>query len=72
MLAFHGKELLHPGSTRKLETTPHRLSATDFFNIFAARVHVWRPSPLSETWRRAMPWLYALHLPRTTHNKQNL
>jgi hypothetical protein len=26
------------------------------FNIFAATIHTWRPSPPSATWGRAMPW----------------
>jgi hypothetical protein len=59
---FYGEELLVPCQTPKLED--HTLSAVrDFlFNIFAATLYIWRPSPPSANWGRAMPWWQAIHL----------
>ena len=36
-------------------TTPEAVRDC-LFNVFAATLHIWRPSPLSATWGRAMPW----------------
>jgi hypothetical protein len=46
---FYGEELLAPRPTLKLED--HRFSADRnwLFSIFAAALHVWRPSPPSAT-----------------------
>jgi hypothetical protein len=59
---FYGGELLAPRPTPKLEG--HLLSAVrdSLFDIFAAALHVWRPSPPSATWRRAVPWWQGTHL----------
>jgi hypothetical protein len=48
-LIFYGEELLAPRPTPKLED--HRLSAVRdcLFIIFAATLHIWRPSPPSAT-----------------------
>jgi hypothetical protein len=42
----------------------HPLSAVRdcLFNIFAATLHIWRPSPLSATQGRTMPWWQWTHL----------
>jgi hypothetical protein len=63
-LIFYGEELLAPRPTPKLEY--HSLSAVRdcLFNIFAATPHIWRPSPPSATWGRAMPWWQGTHLHR--------
>jgi hypothetical protein len=56
VIDFYGEMLLHPRSTLKFEN--HRFSGVHdcLFNIFVAALHIWRPSPPSATWRRAMPW----------------
>jgi hypothetical protein len=53
---FYGERSVAPSPTPKLED--HSLSAVrDYlFNIFAATVHICRPSPASATWGRAMSW----------------
>jgi hypothetical protein len=60
-LIFYGEEL-SPRPTPKLED--HLLLALRdcLFNIFAATHHIWRPSPPSATWGRAMPWWQGTHL----------
>jgi hypothetical protein len=42
----------------------HPLSAVRdcLFNILAATLHIWRPSPPSATWGRAMPWWQGTHV----------
>jgi hypothetical protein len=64
---FYGGELLAPRPTPKLED--HSLSAVRdcLFNIFAATLHIWRPSPPSATWGRAMPWWQGTHLTWELH-----
>jgi hypothetical protein len=49
---FYGEELLAP--TPSWRTTPCRLSATAY--------SIWRASPPSATWGRAMPWWQGTHL----------
>jgi hypothetical protein len=63
-LWHYGEELLAPRPTPKLED--HLLSALRYslFNMFAATLHIWRPSPPSATWGRAMPWWQRAHLTR--------
>jgi hypothetical protein len=55
-LVSYGEELLSPRPNPKLEE--HLLSSVCdcLFNKFAAALHIWRPSPPSETRGRAMPW----------------
>jgi hypothetical protein len=48
--------------TPKLEGHPLSAVRDCVFNIFAATLHIWRPSPLSATWGRAMPWWQWTHL----------
>jgi hypothetical protein len=54
----------------------HPLSAVrDSFNIFVATLHIWRPSPPSVTWGRALPWwqethvTWSLRIPAIRRNK---
>jgi hypothetical protein len=47
-------ELLAPHPTPKLEDHPLLAVHDCLFNIFTAALHIWRPSPLSET--RDMPF----------------
>jgi hypothetical protein len=61
-LIFYGEELLDPRSTPKLEDHPLSAGRDRLFNIVAAIVHIWRPSPPSATWGRAMPWWQGTHL----------
>jgi hypothetical protein len=65
-LIFYGEELLAPLPTPKLED--YHLSAVRgcLFNIFAVTLHIWKPSPPSATWGRAMPWWQGTHLTWTT------
>jgi hypothetical protein len=53
---FYGEELLAPHPTPTLEY--HSLSAVHecLFNIFAATLHIRKPSSPSATWGRAMQW----------------
>jgi hypothetical protein len=46
------------------QAVEHPLSAIPdcLFNIFAATLHIWRPSPQSATRGRAMPWWQGTHL----------
>jgi hypothetical protein len=48
--------------TPRLEDHPLSAVRDCLFNIFAATLHIWRPSPLSATWGRAMPWRQWTHL----------
>jgi hypothetical protein len=61
-LFFYGEELLAQRPTLKLKDH-HLLAVRDcVFNIFAATLHNWRPSPPSTTEGRAMPWWHETHL----------
>jgi len=54
-LVFDGENLLAPRSTTKLKD--HLLSVcSSLFNIFAATLHILRPSPPSTTRGHAIPW----------------
>jgi hypothetical protein len=59
---FYGEGLLDPPLTPKLED--HSLSAFRdwLFNIFAAVLHIRKPSSASAPWGRAMPWWQGTHL----------
>jgi hypothetical protein len=46
---FYGGELLAPRPTPKLEGHPFSAVRGCLFNIFAATLHIWRPSPPSAT-----------------------
>jgi hypothetical protein len=59
---FYGREFLAPRPTPKLEGHPWSAVRDCLFNIFAATLHIWRPSPPSATWGRAMPWWQGTHL----------
>jgi hypothetical protein len=61
-LIFYGEELLVTRPTPKLEN--HPLSAVRYclFNIFAASLHIRRPSSPFATWGSAMPWWQGTHL----------
>jgi hypothetical protein len=61
-LIFYGEELLVPRPSPKLEGHPLSAVRDCLFNIFAATLHIWRPSPPSATWGRVMPWWQAIHL----------
>jgi hypothetical protein len=61
-LIFYGEELLGPRPTPSWRTTPCRLSTIAYFNIFAATLHIWRPSPPPAPWGRDMPWWQGTHL----------
>jgi hypothetical protein len=61
-LIFYGEELLAPRPTPKLDDHPLSAVRDCLFNIFAANLHNWRPSPPSATWGRAMPWWPGTHL----------
>jgi hypothetical protein len=49
-------ELLAQRPTPKLEGHPLSAVRDCLFNIFAATLHIWKPSPPSATGGRAMPW----------------
>jgi hypothetical protein len=53
---FFYVELLAPRPTLKLEDHPFSTVSDRLFNTAAATFHIWRPSPSSATWGRAMPW----------------
>jgi hypothetical protein len=61
-LTFHnklfpyGEESLVPRPTPDLEDRPLSTVRDCVINIFAATLHIWRPSPPSATEGRAMPW----------------
>jgi len=48
-IEFYGEGLLAPRPTLKLEDHPLSAVRDCLFNIFAATLHIWRPSPLSAT-----------------------
>jgi hypothetical protein len=56
------EEFLATRPTPKLED--YHLSAVRYclFSIIAATLHIWRPSPPSSTWGRALPWWQGTHL----------
>jgi hypothetical protein len=53
-LILNGEELLAQLPTPKLEDHPFSSLRNCLFNILAATLHIWRPSPPSATWGRAM------------------
>jgi len=53
---FYGEELLCPCPTPKLEGHPISAVRDCLFYLFPATLHIWRPSPLSSTQGRDMPW----------------
>jgi hypothetical protein len=53
-LFVYGEELVAPSPTPQLEDHPLPGVRDCFFNIFAATLHIWRGSPRSATWGRAM------------------
>jgi hypothetical protein len=61
-LFFYREELLSPLPTPKLEGHPLSAVRDCLFSIFAASLHIWRPSPPSATWGRAMPWWQEIRL----------
>jgi hypothetical protein len=61
-LIFCGEELLAQRPTPKLEDLPLSAVRDCLFNIFAATLHTWRPSPPSATWGRVMLWWEGTHL----------
>jgi hypothetical protein len=60
-LIFYGEELLAPRPTPKMEDHPLSAVRDWLFNIFGTALHIWRPSPPSVTWGRAMPWWQGTH-----------
>jgi hypothetical protein len=62
LIFFYGGELLAPRPTTKLEGHPLSAVRDCLLNIFAATLHIWRPSTPSATWGRAMPWWQGTHL----------
>jgi hypothetical protein len=60
-LIFWGEKLLAPRPTPKLDDHPLLAVHDCLFNI-AVTIHIWRPSPPSATWGRAMPWWQGTHL----------
>jgi hypothetical protein len=59
---FYGEEMLAPRPTPKLQDHPLSAVCDCLFNIFAATLHIWRPSPPSATCGCAMPWWQGTHL----------
>jgi hypothetical protein len=59
--------LLTPRPTTKLEGHPLSAVRDCLFNIFAAVLHIWSPSPLSATRGRAMLWWQWTHLTWEEH-----
>jgi hypothetical protein len=53
-LYFYGEELVAVGPIPKLEGHPFSAVRDCLFNMFAATLHIWRPSPLSANWGRTM------------------
>jgi hypothetical protein len=71
---FYGEELLAPHPTPNLEDDPLSAVRDCLFNIFRDTPHFWRPSPLSATWGRAVPWWEETNLTvywSKSINKQN-
>jgi hypothetical protein len=60
-LIFYSEELLVPRPTPKLEDHPLPAVRDYLFSIFAATLHIWRPSP-SPTWAHPMPWWQGTNL----------
>jgi hypothetical protein len=58
-----------PTPTPKMEDHFSSAVFDSVFNIFAATLHIWRPSPPSATWGRAMPWWQRTYL---THKQKKL
>jgi hypothetical protein len=56
--------VVSPRPTPKLADHPLSALRNCLFNIFAATLHICRPSPPSATWGRAMPWWQGTHLTR--------
>jgi hypothetical protein len=54
--------LLAPRPTPKLEDHPSSAVRDCLFNISAATLNIWSPSPPSATWGRAMPWWQGTHI----------
>jgi hypothetical protein len=54
--------VISPCPTPKLEGHPLSVVRDCLFNTFAAVLHIWWPSLLSATWRRAIPWWHGTHL----------
>jgi hypothetical protein len=59
---FYGGKLLAPRPTPKLDGHPFSAVRDCLVNIFAATLHIWRPSPPSATWGRTMLWWQGTHL----------
>jgi hypothetical protein len=73
---FLGWGVVSPMPNPQLEDHPSWAVCDFLFNIFAATLHIWRPSPPSTAWGRTMPWWQGTHLtwlsPYYIHNKQIL
>jgi hypothetical protein len=59
---FYCEGMLAPRPTPKFKGHPLSAVRDCLFNIFAAILHIWRPSSLSASWGRAMPWWQWTHL----------
>jgi hypothetical protein len=59
--------VVNPSPTTKLEGHPLSAVCDCLLSIFAATLHIWRPSPQSTTWGRAMPWWQRTHLTWDIH-----
>jgi hypothetical protein len=57
LFLFYGKEFLVPRPAPKQEDHPLSSVRDCLFDIFAATLHIWRPSPPSATCGRAMAFL---------------
>jgi len=62
---FYGEELLALRPTPRQEEHPMSAVRDCLFSIFAATFHIWRPSPPSATWGRAMSWWQGTRLTLT-------
>jgi hypothetical protein len=51
-IIFYGEELLAPRPTPKIKDHPLSAVRDCSFNIFAATLHIWRPSPHGSIWLR--------------------
>jgi hypothetical protein len=61
-LIFLQWEVLAPHPTPQLKDHPLSAVRNLLFTIFAGTLHIWRPSPPSATWGRAMLWWQRTHL----------
>jgi hypothetical protein len=61
-LLFYGDGLLAPTPNPQAGGTPLLAVRDCLFNIFAVTFRIWRPSPLSVIWGRAMSWWQGTHL----------